>query len=223
MRIVSKISTAGASGLSRIPVPAATIDECLDSQGRLDPVKARLALDIDQVQTASTDDRRVLAFALEYLTQIQSVVRHLTDSLAPRNNYRAEPATVGDRHCKRNMDKGRFTFVRTDITACRDGIHAKLSVQNPKEVIGNAEKVARDHAVMCAQILLYLKEKITTSPITLIEGDGAGGVYYEATALERRCDLRKKRDACPSRTASGYCSPIRPDCPLYLNGKCREP
>ena len=231
MRIVAKIATAGVAGLSRFPVANAEIDECLTPDGHLDEAKARKALDCEQVQIASTDDRRVVAFALEYLKQMRSVVERLaeninaqgetTASVTDEKGYRTEAATPGGRACERRMKKGRFAFCRTDITSCADGIHVKLTVQNPREVVGHTESFAYEFAVMCARILIYLRENITQAEITLIEGEGAKGVYADAAAMNRRDDLRKLRDGC-ERRRNGYCSPCKPDCPLYNNGKCKE-
>jgi hypothetical protein len=234
MRITTKIATAGVAGLSRFPVPNATIEECLAPDGSLDESKVRKALDIEQVQIASTDDRRVLAFAMEYLKQTRSVVEHLAKQLGPSEaaaspdgraalgQCRTSAATSGDSRCERNMRKGRYAFVRTDITGCLDGIHVRLTVQNPREVVGNAELFAHEFAVMCARILNYLADEIANSQIILIPGENCDGIFAEARELDRRCDLRAKRDACPS-LRNGYCSPFNPSCPLYHNGKCYEP
>ena len=230
MRIVAKIATAGVAGLSRFPVPNATIEECLTPDGRLDEYKARHALNCDQVQIGSKDDRRVIAFTMEYLKQMRSVVEHLAERVGPdaasvddEKGFRTSAATKNDRRCERNMKRGRHAFCRTDITGCADGIHARLTVQNPREAMGAAENFARDFAVMCARILIYLRENITTTHITLIEGDGASGVFADAAELDRRCALQRMRETCPNRVNGRYCSPIRPDCPLYQNGKCKEP
>ena len=231
MRIVAKIATAGVAGLSRFPVANAEIDECLTPDGRLDEAKARAALNCEQVQIASTDDRRVVAFSLEYLKQMRSVVERLAEninaqgevaaSVTDEKGCRTEAATPGDRACERRMKKGRFAFCRTDITSCADGIHVKLTVQNPREVVGHTESFAYEFAVMCARILIYLKAEIATTDIVLIEGEGAQGVYDDARKLNRRDDLRKLRAQCPNRV-NGYCSPCKPDCPLFCNGKCKE-
>jgi len=231
MRIVAKIATAGVAGLSRFPVANAEIDECLTPDGHLDESKARAALNCEQVQIASTDDRRVIAFGLEYLKQMESIVRHLAENInaqgettaavTDEKGCRTEAVTPGDRACERRMKKGRFAFCRTDITSCADGIHVKLTVQNPREVVGHTESFAYEFAVMCARILIYLKAEITTTDIVLIEGEGASGVFADAAAMNRRDDLRKLRDGCPNRV-NGYCSPCKPDCPLYANGKCKE-
>ena len=231
MRIVAKIATAGVAGLSRFPVANAEIDECLTPDGRLDEAKARAALNCEQVQIGQKDDRRVIAFSLEYLKQMRSVVERLAEninaqgevaaSVTDEKGYRTEAVTPGDRACERRMKKGRFAFCRTDITSCADGIHVKLTVQNPREVVGHTESFAYEFAVMCARILIYLREAITTTDLVLIEGEGAQGVYADAAAMNRRDDLRKLRDGC-ERLRNGYCSPCKPDCPLYNNGKCKE-
>lgn len=88
--------------------------------------------------------------------------------------------------------------------------------------MGGAELFARDYAVMCARILNYLKDSITTARITLVEGEGCGGAFAEARELDATCDLAKRRASCPNRV-SGHCSPIVPACPCYDAGRCREP
>ena len=114
MRIVAKIATAGVAGLSRFPVPNATIEECLTPDGRLDEYKARHALNCDQVQIGSKDDRRVIAFTMEYLKQMRSVVEHLAERVGPdaasvddEKGFRTSAATKNDRRCERNMKRGR--------------------------------------------------------------------------------------------------------------------
>lgn len=231
MRITAKIATSGIAGLSRFPVPNYTIDECTAPDGRLDPVKTRRALDVEQVQIGSRDDLRVLAFTLEYLVQQRSVVERMAEnmirdgvpaSVSDEKGVRTFAATPGDRRCERNMKKDRVAYVRTDITGCTDGIHVRLSVMNPRIVVGDAERFARDYAIMCARILIYLREAITTAPIVLIEGEGASGVYADAEAMDRRDDLAKLRVSC-DRLHNGSCSPCKFDCPLYRNGKCLDP
>ena len=231
MRITAKIATAGVAGLSRFPVPNYTIDECASVDGRLDPAKTRRALDVEQVQIGSKDDNRVLAFTLEYLTQQRSVVEKMAEnmnrdgvaaSVTDEKGVRTEAATPGDLRCERNMKRDRVAYVRTDVTGCADGIHVKLSVMNPRVVVGNAEPFAREYAVMCARILVYLREAITTARIVLIEGEGAQGVYADAEAMNRRDDLAKLRASC-DRLHNGSCSPCKFDCPLYMNGKCIDP
>jgi hypothetical protein len=236
MRIIAKVSTAGIAGLSRFPVPNAEIEDCLTPDGRLDESKARAALNVDQVQFSSADDIRSIAFAFEYLKQTRSVVERLAarvnedgdceavvEEVPHVPDVRTESSTDSDRRCERNMAKGRFCYVRTDIAARERGIVARLSVANPREVAGAAERFARDYALMCARILLYLRENISTTPVILVEGDGAQGIFAEAAGMDRACDLAKLREKCPNRVNGCYCSPINPVCPLYANGKCKDP
>lgn len=181
MRITAKIATAGVAGLSRFPVANYTIEECTSPDGRLDPAKTRRALDVEQVQIGSKDDLRVLAFTLEYLTQQRSVVEKMAEnmnrdgvaaSVTDEKGVRTEATTPGDRRCERNMKRDRVVYVRTDVTGCADSIHVKLSVMNPRVVVGNAEPFAREYAIMCARILIYLREAITTARIRPHQGRG---------------------------------------------------
>lgn len=231
MRIVAKIATAGVAGLSRFPVSKYTIDECLVN-GRLDPIKTRQALNVEQVQIGSRDDFPVLAFTLEYLTQQRSVVERMAENInhsgetvatvTEDKGIRTEAATLGDGKCERNMRRNRVAYVRTDISNCTDGLHVKLSVLNPKEVVGHTEKFAREYALICARIFLYLRDNIKTTKITLIEGEGVSGLYAEAELMNKQQDLSSLRKSC-NRLHNGNCSPCKFDCPLYHNGKCRDP
>lgn len=225
MRLTTKIATSGVSGLSRFPTPRATFDECLGPDGRLDMTKARVALDCEQIQVGSNDDLKCLAFTFEYLRQMRSVANHLDpDNASTKEVPLANaPRQSGETRCERNMRKGRYAYCRTDITSCQDGIHVKLSVQNPKEVVGVTENFARMFAIMCARILLYLKDNISTTTLHLIEGEGAKAIYEEAFAEEEKCALARKRKSCRRLKNGCYCSPIDVSCPLYCNGKCKEP
>lgn len=233
MRITAKIATAGEAGLSRFPCPNAEIDECLGPDGRMVEAKVRLALGCEQVQIGSKDGLPTLAFTMEYLKQMRSVVESLARKINENGGFeagvidekgvRTEGSTDGDRRCERNMKKGRFAFFRTDVTDCLDGLHVKLSVQNPRAVVGNAENFAREFAVMCARILLYLQGEITSTPIVLIEGDGCQGVFSEAGEQERIGALVRRRAECPRLAKGRFCTPIDPSCPLYRNGECMRP
>ena len=118
------------------------------------------------------------------------------------------PATPEDRRTERNMAKGRHAYVRLDVTNCLDGLHVKVSVQNPHNVVGGAAVFARDYAVMCAQILAYLQRAVTTTSIVLIEGDGADGVLY----------LTKP----PRSSAVATCGASAPSAPTASTGTARR-
>lgn len=215
MRLTTKIATSGISGLSRFPTPRATFDQCLNEQGRLDPIKARHALNCEQIQIGSNDDIPCMAFTFEFLRQMEAVSSHFEP--------KAKLDTKNEARCERNLKKGRYAFCRTDITSCLDGIHVKLSIHNPREVVGNTENYARIFGVFCARILLYLKSSITTTTVHLLEGEGAEGIYEEGQMEEQRAVNARKRKTCPNRKNGCFCSPIDKTCPLYENGKCREP
>ena len=196
MRITIKIASSGASRLHRFPVAKYSIDECKNADKGLDLAKVRQALAVDGVQTGAKDDMPVLAFALAYLSQQQSVLSHLAEKLNKGGDcsagvhevgIRDESATPGDLRCLRRMNKNQVAYVRTDVTGCAD-----------------------------------LREAITTAPVVLLEGEGASGIYAEAESMNRRDDFEKKRNACPSHR-NGFCSPSNPACPYYAAGRCQPP
>lgn len=233
MRIDAKIASAGAGGISRFPVLNATIDECIGPNGRLDPALVRKSLDVEQVQIGSKDDMRVMAFAMEYLTLQRAIVERLAAqiekdgecaaSVSDSTSGNRKDATQFDRRSERRLNKGYVVYVRTDITGCQDGIHAKLSVRNPKGIVGNAESFARDYALRSARILNYMKGNIKTTAVVLIEGEGATGLFAEARGIDRMDDLERRRASCNRLVSGCFCSPADPACPLYKNGRCQAP
>lgn len=214
VRLNAKVATAGKAGLYRFPSAKASIDERLTSDGRFDEGKARAALQTEQIQIGQKDDKRVIAFTMEYLEAQEAVVRHMTEKLnssgscvaavTDAKGYRTTAATMGDRHCESRMDKGRNVYVRTDITGCSDGIHVKLSTGNPHGVVGHSEEFAHDCAIMLARILISLRESITTTKLTLIEGAGAEAYsprrqnWTGATASR---SVARPANACTTATA----------------------
>lgn len=104
MRITTRIATAGKSGLSRFPVPDIDIDDCKDAEGHLDENKARRALSIEGVQWSNDDNRAIIAFVLEYLRQLKSVVNKISED--PKNDCRVSAETKGDSSCQRRMRRG---------------------------------------------------------------------------------------------------------------------
>lgn len=235
MRITTRIATAGKSGLSRFPVPDIDIDDCKDAEGHLDEDKARRALSIEGVQWSNDDNRAIIAFVLEYLRQLKSVVNKISED--PKNDCRVSAETKGDSSCQRRMRRGSCAFVRVDVWLRGDSLAVRLGWDNPREVVGGTEEFARKYAEMCARILVYIRDEIGKDdshiPIVLIDGKNCEGFFAQASetnewfnrrdkALAELEPLRAKRVSCPNRRID-FCSGLHTDCPLYRNGRCMEP
>ena len=94
-------------------------------------------------------------------------------------------------------------------------------IQNLR-ALGQSRRARAEAGVFVLDGEKLLREAITTARIVLIEGEGAQGVYSDADAMNRRDDLAKLRASC-DRLHNGSCSPCKFDCPLYRNGKCKDP
>lgn len=243
MRITAKIATAGVAGMSRFPL-VVDATACCDEEGRFDEAKARRALaGVGLIQFSSDDDRRVLAFALEYLKQQRAVVRHLAEATeakpeAERTGKEAhdEATTVADRRCERNLARGRVCYVRTDVTARAHDIRIRIDVQNPRGQVGWTEGFARDYAILCARCVNWIVDSMAKKypgfhGFALEAGPGCPRVFEQAREMERLSDAREAaqklnamRESCAARRGA-YCGKPFAEgrgCPCYRNGRCEE-
>jgi hypothetical protein len=123
---------------------------------------------------------------------------------------------------QRRYDKGRTTFVRVDISRRADGFRVRVSAANPKGIVGRSEEFARIYAQAFADNVTAIADALADEGVKTVlqDGEGCEGVFAES---RRRNDLwaAKARHAdCPNHHA-GYCSPVKPECELFNNGKCR--
>lgn len=175
------------------------------------------------------DNRAVIAFALEFVSQLTTVTRHVEEDMTTDAHTAAESAS--DRRMERRMERGRFAYTRFDITSRGGGIRVRVSCANPNDVPGTAIASARRFGVYACRILLHLKREISDKRSVTIELEGVGDmddIFKEAAWTdERMVDLdvveraNEKRRKCP-KALGGYCSPSDPDCRCYSGGKCVE-
>lgn len=234
MRITSRIATAGEAGLSRFPVAKCTMDEMCNKKGSIDEAKARKALDGEGITWAKDDDILVIAVAAEFLSQQRSVIEGMAkDSKEMNASLKSERDPFSPKDpCERRMAKGRFAFVRVDITrqTSKNACRVKLGYANPRNVVGETENFAHDFAVMQARILVYIATEMANvgTKIILEEGDNAKGIFREAEWRNRKEQVVKsletmneKRETCPNRKVN-LCSPIKPKCGCYHCGRCEK-
>ena len=226
MRIKLRTAGTGQNALTRFPsLPCKIKDLCADN-GKIDFAKASAALSADSeyIQSSAKDDLATVALAIEFLSQLRSVVRNLTED--DERDLRGAPETTADRQNEKRMDKGQFCIVRIDINRRHADNLVRISVGNPREVKGSAPARAYDIAVMCARIFQYLKAEMDAHncrPIVLAGGEGAGRVFDDATAMGVYDSHMKRWDKCPRRRHDTYCSPSDFACPCYRAGKCIRP
>ena len=235
MRITSRITTAGEAGLSRFPVAACSIEEMCNEKGELDESKARKALNVEGITHSKDDDILVYALAAEFLKQLCRVVEGMvktTQNDAAATLIPDNSTITSDDRCEKRMLKGRYAFVRVDISRLpsKNACKIRLGYANPRNVIGETENFARDFAVVQARILVYIATEMadTGTKIILVEGDNCRGVFREAEWLNRKEQVVKsaramneKRETCPNRKGS-LCSPINVKCGCYHDGRCAK-
>lgn len=237
MRITVKVGGAGKNGVSRIPyLDIKSINEDLCTDGHFDPSKFRaLVKDIPGIQLASDDCTRVLAFAAELINQSSRACHRLIAGRRDKEdtmNAHDKSECPDDRHAVRNLDKGRCVFVRIDIgySYVTETLKLRIDVQNPRNVVGVAENIARDYALIVARVANNMHDQLAESHgglwrCEMIGGSGFPDIFDEARKIDADLALRTKNEErlfCERRTSSGYCSPCKFDCPHCKGGKCVE-
>lgn len=239
MRVSARISSAGGNGFTRLPCLGCKIsDLCTDGNDEhLDEDKVRRHLrSFEGVRHSSGDCIQVYAFVIEVMHQVESACQQLIDNADA--DVRSSEDTADDRHARRNMDKGRFVYASYDViyspTKCETTV--KLDIDNPKNVVGSAERIARDYLIVVARCILFMVRELTKSGGTkyrLVGGKGCPDIFDEAREAEaegqRRHDAResnRQRCFCKHFHGTGFCgpdadgNPPKFDCPHYKIGKC---
>lgn len=227
MRITMRIAAAGTTYYSRFPGIASDMAEWKDADGNFDAAKFREELrDCDDfVQFSSNDSRRVITLSFEFLRQICGTFSKAARD--PDANARMTIEKPVDRSLVRKMEREQFGFVRFDIDEFGGALRVRVGVANPKSVVGNVVKNARDFAVDCARVLLCLREQLKGHADVVLAGrEGCEDIFDEAVWRDKRAIARDevdtanaKRMTC-SRRLGAYCSPSDPRCRCYCDGKC---
>lgn len=232
MRITAKTVPAGSTFLTRFPHFVETMDQ-VSTDGAFDEAKFRSALrewqDAGYVVWGD-DDRRVLAFAAEFLHQLAAVTAAVEAD--PTTTAHTAAKSASDRRLVQRANQGRYAYTRFDITSRQNDIRVRVSCANPRDIPGTALASARRFACYASRILLYIERCLTESnPKVAITLEGVGemaDIFDEARWQDRRVVAKdavdaanRKRQGCAKRVGE-YCSPASPDCPCYHGGKCTE-
>ena len=221
MRITAKVSGAGANGLTRIPfLDIKSIDADLCTDGHLDEAKCRKVLNHpdDGIQIASDDCLPVFAFGTELVKQVYDACQKLISERRNGDTTAAHDRAVcaDDRHAERNMKKGRWVYVRTDITFNVTGgkkpyIKLRINVDNPKGVVGVAERIALDYALIQARVANHIKDELTNDKrneweFVYIGGPGCPSLFDDARRIETELTAREEvRKANAARCSCPHC------------------
>lgn len=166
MRITARVSGAGHNGLTRLPcLCIKSIDEELCTDGHLDAAKCLRELNHpdDGIQIASGDGIPVFAFALELIRQVYNATHEMISERRDGDMVAAHETAEckDDIHAERNMSRGRWVYVRTDITFAGGAIKVRINVHNPKGVVGVAERIAMDYALIQARVANHIADELS--------------------------------------------------------------
>lgn len=247
MRIKCKIAAARFQWMSRFPVLEEEAErEMRNEDGSFSESKARAVLsripfegEASPIDFSSDDNETSIAFAVEFLSQMRKISERLDKDDKSDVHLESRETTV-DRRINERMESGDILGIFFDFDCYHGCIRCRIRIKGKKlDLKKNRDyqkyKSALEFAVFAARVLRFIKRQIDAKKgkICVILGEiGEHGIIKraeEADAAEVAEDeLRRRlegRAMCPRRSASGYCTPICPDCEFgcYKNGKCIEP
>lgn len=222
MRISIPIATGGGRSNTRMPLPSASLKECIGHNGRIDRAKAQLALADRKFFCQSSDDDECVYFAaLTLLGTIHDAYKRVKE----RND-----ATISSREaCKqdirnsRKVERGKVVYAKIILERKASAVRARFTVDNPRNLVGEYEVEARECLITCAEILLRMRKSVKWLEIADCE------IVEEAERRNEEAERRRlvawynsRRLMCKCRCATGFCSPIHPKCRFYDKGRCIE-
>ena len=222
MRITLKITSSGDCWSFSLPKVA--LAKCYPKDGRgeerFDEAEFRREVrDCRAVQIGSDDRGPVCAFAA---LLIASVSEWLTDNDRNAGGDRAKAA----RRIAARERRGESASVRIDLrnVAVRHKGRAVLTVavriRNTDNGVVSAERFDRDCAMIVADFCnQYSSRFVSKGDPPLLFADETANLVKDLHARREREEAEARRLSC-ERNAGGFCSPIRPDCPHYKDGRC---
>ena len=220
MRISIPIATGGGRSNTRMPLPSASLKECIGHNGRIDRAKAQLALADRKFFCQSSDDDECVYFAaLTLLGTIHDAYKRVKE----RND-----ATISSHDtCKQDMlnsrkvERGKVVYAKIILERKAAAVRARFAVDNPRNLVGEYEVEARECLITCAEILLRMKKDVKWLEVADCE------IVAEAERRNEEAEQRRtiawlngRRLMCKCRCATGFCSPIHPKCRFYYMGRC---
>ena len=222
MRISIPIATGGGRSNTRMPLPSASLKECIGHNGRIDRAKAQLALSDRKFFCPSGDDDEYVYFAaLTLLGTIHDAYKKVESR--PDATISRRDTCKQDTLNSRKVERGKVAYAKVILERKAATVRARFSVDNPRNLVGEYEVEARECLITCAEILLRMKKDVKWLEVADCE------IATEAERRNEEAEQRRKiawynsrRLMCKCRCASGHCSPIHPKCRFYYRGMCSE-
>ena len=222
MRISIPIAAGGGRSNTRMPMPSASLEECLDHNGKIDRAKAQLALSDRKFFCPSGDDDEYVYFAaLTLLGTIHDAYKKVESR--PDATISRRDTCKQDTLNSRKVERGKVAYAKVILERKAATVRARFSVDNPRNLVGEYEVEARECLITCAEILLRMKKDVKWLEVADCE------IVAEAERRNEEAEQRRaiawynsRRLMCKCRCASGHCSPIHPKCRFYYRGMCSE-
>lgn len=245
MRITIPVSGDGDAWMAHLPEINFEFDRILDADGKLvmSEVVAlfRRANEFCEANgyrptfmTSADDGFNVYSMTVEFLRQLAAVTHWLENRPGAKAHVSSDDSPQ-DRRLERRMNRDQVAFCRIDVKNVSTGVKIVIGFGNPKaKVIGNCESGARECAVYIARIALNMAESVNALSReknaglrVTVEGRDPDLIAdarrreIEGRERDKRRAANEARMKCANRMG-GFCSPSRPDCPCYRDGKCIE-
>ena len=225
MKINARIAAGANRSLTRMPLPALDMADCLNANGKLDRAKAIKAFPAEESDPgyrpfmhSSRDDECVYFAALTFLELMHDAYQEVIAN--PKADCQERETCREDAKVRVKMDAGKYVHVVNDLRRVSSGVVVRVTVGNPHEVVGKVWLEATTFATLCVQLWLRIAEQVKW---LRVEADA--DILDAARRENHEAELRRINDRrlfCERRTASGHCSPCKFDCPHCKGGKCVE-
>lgn len=222
MRISIPIAAGGGRSNTRMPMPSASLEECLDHNGKIDRAKAQAALSDRKFFCPSSDDDEFVYFAaMTLLDTIHDAYKQV--------EARADATISSCGICKqdalnsRKADRGKVVYAKVIIERKSETVRARFAIDNPRNLVGEYDAEARECLIACAEIMLRMRKDIKWLEVADCEITKEAERRNEEAERKRKIAwYNERRLMCKCRCATGHCSPIHPKCRFYDKGMCNE-
>ena len=222
MRISIPIAAGGGRSNTRMPMPSASLEECLGSNGKIERAKAQLALaDRKFFCPSSEDDEFVYLAALTLLDTIHDAYEQV--EARPDATISSHDICKQDTLNSRKVKSGKVVYAKVILERKAETVRVRFGIDNPRGLVGEHEVEARECLVACAEILLRMRKDCKWLEVDDCEITAEAERRNEEAERKRKIAwLNERRLMCKCRCASGHCSPIHPTCRFYDKGMCSE-
>ena len=222
MRISIPIAAGGGRSNTRMPMPSASLDECIGVNGKMDLVKAQIAFADRKFFCPSSDDDEFVYFAaLTLLGTIHDAYKQV--EARPDATISNHDTCKQDTLNSRKVERGKVVYAKIILDRKASTVHARFSIDNPRNLVGEHEAEARECLIACAEILLRMQKDVKW--LTIADCEVVTEAERRNEEAERKRTIARyneRRLMCKCRCASGHCSPIHPKCRFYDKGMCNE-